>query len=209
MSLVWKVAGGLIVIVLLVVAIVAYNLFLQPRPPDTTDARIFTGDAYAVDHCTREQLDGSGLRADDIPKAFTPNCGFEQWTTSILAGCTEPLPPEADDLRGLWQVVEGMEDHVERIEQCGNRVIVIGKRFIHDFRTTGKLADGANDINPGSCMRIRAAVHWNESKTLIFRAYDLFDVVSRRLEDANTMIWDYGPADTTSVLKRLCRLPPD
>ncbi len=208
MTTLWKIAATLLAVVFLVMAFVLYSVWWQPRPTDTTDTRIFDGDPYAVDYCAKVQLDGSGLTADDIPKAYTPHCGFDQWPMPILADCTEPLAPGAEDLRGLWQVVDGLEGHIERVEQCGDRVIVVGSNFIHDFRTTGDLADGANDINPRNCMRIRAAIHWDADKTLVFRAFDLFDVVSRRLEDADTMMWDYGPAETVSRLKRLCRLPP-
>lgn len=194
-------------VLLLVAAVVTYALYLEPRPPDTTEARVFAEDAHAVDYCELPVLDGRGLNADDVPKAYTPDCETDRWSAPVLAHCTEPLPPEADDLRGLWQAVEGRVGHVERIEQCGDRVVISGRRFIHDFRTTGSLAQGANDINPGSCTRVRAAMRWNDDRTLIFRAWDLMDVVSRRREDADTLIWEY-PNQPTSRLKRICRLPP-
>ncbi|MEQ8484581.1 MAG: hypothetical protein RIB46_09480 [Pseudomonadales bacterium] len=198
----WTIAAAAVV----AAGVAAYALYLEPRPPDTTAARVFAEDPLAVDYCDLPDLDGSGPGADDVPKAYTPDCEMDRWSAPVLAHCTEPLPPEADDLRGLWQAVEGRVGHVERIEQCGNRVVISGRRFIHDFRTTGGLADGANDINPGSCTRVRAAVHWNDARTLIFRAWDLLDVVSRRLEDQDTLIWEY-PNQPTSRLKRICRLP--
>ena len=199
---------------LLAVAVLAagssYLLKLDPRPEDTTAARVYAEDPHQIDYCSLPELDGSGLKADDIPKAYTPDCGVRQWPASVLAGCTEPLSPEAADLRGLWEVVDGgLVGHVERIEQCGNRVVVANDRFIHDFRTTGTLAEGANDIQPNRCFRIRAAIQWNEEKTLEFRPWRLVTLVTRRLADENTLLWKY-PGQPLSRLERICRLPaPD
>lgn len=196
--------AGLVLV--LVAGVAFYFLYLEPRPADTTEARVYAEDAYAVDYCIPGQLDGSGPGADDIPKAYTPDCEIDRWPAPVLAGCTEPLPPEAEDLRGLWRAEDGLVGHIERIEQCGNRVVVAGRRFIHDFRTTGRLAEGANDINPRGCTRVRAAMQWNAEKTLEFRPWGLVRLVTRRLEDENTLIWEY-PGQPTSRLKRICRLP--
>lgn len=182
-----------------------YYLHLDPRPADTTDGSIYQRNAHGLDYCAKPKLTSGGLSADDIPKAYTPYCGFRQWPAPILAGCTEPLAPNAADLRGLWQAVDGRTNHVERIEQCGNRVIVLNDTFIHDFRTTGRLREGANDIHPAACTRTRAAVRWDKGKTLVFRGFGLKDVVTRRLADENTLIWNYF--GTTTRLKRICRLP--
>lgn len=157
--------------------------------------------------------------ADDIPVAHTPDGGWRgEMPAPILASCTEPLAEGAPDLRGTWRAISVERDgqalpdhplatHVERIEQCGNRLIVVGPRFIHDFRTTGRLADGANDISPRGCSRVRAAIEWNDEKTLEFRAWGIVKVVTRRREDQDTLIWEY-PGQETSRLKRICRLPP-
>jgi len=135
-----KVLAYMVTPVLLLTGAAYYLRYLEPRPEDTTAARVYAEDPFSVDYCSKQKLDGSGPIADDIPKAYTPNCEIDQWPAPILAGCTEPLPPGAEDLRGLWQAEEGQIGHMERIEQCGNRVIVVGRRFIHDFRTTGTLA---------------------------------------------------------------------
>ena len=197
---------SLLLAVIALAAVAVYALYLEPRPPDTTAGRVYAEDAHGVDFCDLPDLDGSGLTADEIPKAYTPSCGIRQWPAQILAGCTEPLPPEAEDLRGLWQVESGRIGHIERIEQCGNRLIVAGRSFIHDFRTNNTLAEGANDINPATCMRIRAAVRWSDDKVLEFRPWGLVKLVSRRLADKDTLIWEY-PGQPTSTLKRICRLP--
>jgi hypothetical protein len=198
---------AVLVLIVVLATPIFYALKLEPRPEDTTAARVYTEDPHAIDYCSLPELNGSGLLADDIPKAYTPDCEVERWPAPVLAGCTEPLPPEADDLRGLWRVVDGgLVGHVERIEQCGNRVVVANDRFIHDFRTTGTLAEGANDIQPIKCFRIRAAIHWNDEKTLQFRPWNLRTLVTRKLQDKNTMLWKY-PGQTLARLERICRLP--
>ena len=60
--------------------------------------------------------------AANIPKGNTPGCNYTHFPLPILAECKEPLAAGADDIRGLWQEING--DHVERIEQCGRRVVV-------------------------------------------------------------------------------------
>ncbi len=202
-----RVLGGVVVVAAALACVGYYFRYLEPRPEDTTAPRVYAEDAYDVDYCRKPALDGSGLTADEIPKAYTPDCEVDRWPAPVLAGCTEPLPPEAADLRGLWRAETGLVGHVERIEQCGNRLIVSGRRFIHDFRTDGTLAEGANDIDPRSCARVRAAVRWNEAKTLEFRPWNLVTLVTRRLEDEDTLIWEY-PGQPTSRLQRICRLPP-
>jgi hypothetical protein len=207
MSTFSKTLIGLVALAAILVAVGGFLLVLDPRPEDTTAARVYSEDPHPIDYCSLADLGGRGLTADDIPKAYTPDCDIEQWPAPVLAGCTEPLPPEAADLRGLWQVVEGgLLGHVERIEQCGDRVVVANDRFIHDFRTTGTLAEGANDIQPNGCFRIRAAIRWNEEKTLEFRPWGLATLVTRRLEDDDTLLWKY-PGQPLSRLERICRLP--
>ena len=198
------------VALLLLTAIVAY-LLNEPRPEDTTAQRVYQESPYGLDYCSLPSLDGSGLMADDIPKAYTPGCGIDRWPAPILADCTEPLAEGAVDLRGLWQAESGQTGHLERIEQCGDRVIVVGRNFIHDFRTSGRLKDGANDINPRYCTRTHASVSWQsaaEGNRLSFRAWGLVPVVSRYLAGKDTLMWEY-PMAPTSRLKRLCRLPAE
>jgi hypothetical protein len=206
-TLALSLAGGFVTVVLLVGGAYVYLVHFEPRPEDTTAARVYGEDAYGIDYCDLPQLGGSGLKADEIPKAYTPSCETDRWPAPILAGCAESLPPEAQDLRGLWQATEGQLGHIERIEQCGNRVVVSGHRFLHDFRTTGKLAEGANDINTRNCTRVRATMTWDDEKVLRFKAFGFIPVVTRRLADENTLVWEY-PDSPVSRLKRICRLPP-
>lgn len=202
-----KIVLTFIGIIVLGAGALAYLLFGLPRPTDTTDPKIWAADGAALDYCAPlPELDGSGLKADDIPKAFTPGCGFTQFPMPILEGCTEPLPEGAQDLRGLWQAVDGDKmNHIERIEQCGNRVIVSGASIIHDFRTDNTMANGARDINPNGCFNIMAKMRWEEDG-LKFRPFNLpVDMVTRSL-DGDDLIWKYADGDVTR-LKRICKLP--
>ena len=98
--------------------------FALPRPTDTTDRLIFLADGGALDYCQLVDLDGSKKTADEIPKAYTPGCNYTRVPMPILAECTEPLAEGVVDMRGLWYGVAGRVGHLERIEQCGNRVVV-------------------------------------------------------------------------------------
>ncbi len=99
--------------------------FFSPRPPLTTDAATLAGDGSTLDYCRLPELDGTGKNARDIAKGNTPGCAYSHFPLPILADCTEPLPPEADDIRGLWRGVAGDKiGHVERVEQCGHRTVI-------------------------------------------------------------------------------------
>ena len=101
------------------------------------------------------------VRADDIPVAHTPEDGWlGEMPPPILAKCTEPLVAGAPDLRGLWMAyaveVEGQPatdhpliGHEQRIEQCGNRVVITAGRIIHDMRADGTLENRVNDVAEG------------------------------------------------------------
>src|SRR5262249_56784291 len=98
------------------------------------------------------------VRADDIPAAHTPRDGWTAMPAPILAACTEPLVPDAPDLRGTWRAVEVEVDgvrapeghplraHVERIEQCADRVVVTAAGLIHDMRADGTVERGGDDV---------------------------------------------------------------
>ena len=94
--------------------------FFSTRPPLMLDPAVLEGDGSVIDYCARPTLHGQGKTAAEFPKGNTPGCGYDHFPLPILAGCTEPLPEAADDLRGLWVGVDGQVGHVERVEQCGS-----------------------------------------------------------------------------------------
>ena len=143
------------------------------------------------------------IMADDIPVAHTPE-GY--WTTMpppVLEGCNEPLVEGAPDMRGMWKVVDSkmngepskmMLGGVQRIEQCGNRVVVTGGGVTHDMRCDGTYENGVNDIGEPSSggRRIRVTATY-ENGVHILRPKGMPITVEREM-DGDTLIWRYGPA---------------
>ena len=181
-----------------------FYAFVLPRPADTTDPAIFLQDGRTVNYCDLPDLDGSGKFANDIPKAYTPDCRYTSIPMPILAECTEPLAEGVVDMRGLWLGVSGRVGHLERIEQCGNRVVVTAHGIIHDFRTDGSLKNGAQDVG-AVCNNFNTAIHFDEEGVMVFRLFDLFDTVFREMRD-DEMIFTFID-DTEIRTQRRCNYP--
>ena len=196
---------GLLGLLLLVCGALAY-LTLWPRPPDTTAPWVFSGDGAELNYCDIRQLDGLGPSADDIPKAYTPDCGFARMPMPVLHECREPLSPGVPDMRGLWLAESGFLGHVERVEQCGNRMVVTTAGIIHDFRMDGTLKNGARDIQ-SYCTNFASAIHVDEQGKVVFRLFDLFDTVGRHLDGEN-MVFTFVDG-TETRMSRTCYLPED
>jgi hypothetical protein len=167
---------------------------------------VFAADGAAVDYCALPELDGSGLAAADIPKAFTPGCGWDRWPMPVLANCREPLAPGVVDLRGLWRSVSQGFDHVERIEQCGNRTVVTSSGIIHDFYTDGTVANGSRDIEPPSCMNTWVSIEW-EDEVMQFHPFGLPYVIVTRERQGEQLVWHY-PRVGEVRMERICKVPP-
>lgn len=181
-------------------------LFLWPRPADTTEPRVFAGDGAELDYCALPVLDGSGRQARDIPKAYTPGCGYERFPMPVLADCTEPLAPGAVDMRGLWQAYSGLPGHVERIEQCGDRVVVTAAGIIHDFHADGTLGNGSRDVEPPLCANTLVSVEFRDD-VLRFHPFGLpVTIVTRRM-DGDELVWTYPRIDEDVRMRRICTLP--
>ena len=154
------------------------------------------------------------MRATDIPFAHTPPGGYgEVMPPPILAGCTEPLVEGAPDMRGTWRVVaiewtgepppaDRMRDHVERIEQCGDRVCITSSSVIHDMRADGTVENGVNDVAAANGAAISVVCTFEDGVHTL-RPVGIPGVeVTRRL-DGDQLVWDYGPMFTA----RLERMP--
>lgn len=189
-----------------ILVVVAGALFLWPRPPDTTDPAIFAADGAAIDYCEQPALDGNGPAAADIPKAFTPGCGWERWPLPVLGSCREPLAPDAADLRGLWVSRDGEGHHVERIEQCGDRVVVTAAGVIHDFHADGTVANGSRDVGLW-CVNTWVAIEWR-NKVLSFRPFGAPFVIVERERVGEHLRFSY-PSRGDRLLERACRIPPE
>ncbi len=152
------------------------------------------------------------MLANEIPVAHTPDGGWHgEMPPPVLADCTEPLATGAPDLRGLWKtykvelggkpvVDHPLNRHIERIEQCGNRVVVTAGHVIHDMRADGTLANGVNDVLEMSLnQQIQVAAVFNNGRL------DLHPggvdparppLVTREIVDGE-LIWNYAAFKVT------------
>ncbi|MEM1154272.1 MAG: hypothetical protein AAGI44_09030 [Pseudomonadota bacterium] len=211
----------ILAIVVAIVGVLALYLFwlgfLSSRPPLTIDPSRLAGDGSAINYCELPELDGRASVASDIPKANTPGCAYDHFPLPILAECAEPLPSHADDIRGLWQVVEGeRKGHVERIEQCGSRVVVTSSGIIHDYGPNSTAGMNTNDTegtvlftvgDSEYCMRTSASMIW-EDGILNFYAFGWGPKVVRRYREGDQLIWEYVDG-SVNRMNRLCALPEE
>lgn len=151
------------------------------------------------------------MRADEIPVADTPEGGYgEVMPGPVLADCDEPLVEGAPDLRGSWHVVsvewatgtvpdpDPMADHVERIEQCGDRICITAGGVVHDMRADGSEANGVHDVAAASGQAISVVASF-EDGVHVLRPVGMPGVeVTRRL-DGDEMVWAYGPLFTARL----------
>lgn len=144
------------------------------------------------------------MRADAIPVANTPPGGYgSTMPAPILGRCSEPLVADAPDLRGLWRVVavdrggapapdpDPLLAHVERIEQCGDRLVVTAQGVIHDMRCDGTEAGGVHDVAAATGQPIHVVATY-EDGVHVLRPVGLPGVeVTRRLDD-DQLVWSYA-----------------
>ncbi|MFK7977570.1 MAG: hypothetical protein AB8C02_15645 [Halioglobus sp.] len=208
----------LLTVLLVLVGLVVWLIwlaFFSSRPPLTTDPATLAGDGSVLNYCDLPELDGSGKRAADIPKGNTPGCSYSHFPLPILAQCTEPLPAEADDIRGLWRGVSGGHiGHVERVEQCGSRTVVTSSGIIHDYGPNSTAGLNTDDTE-GSvlftlgereyCNRTSASMIW-EDQVLKFYVFGWGPQVVTRYREGDQLVWEYADGSTTHM-ERLCTLP--
>ncbi len=141
--------------------------------------------------------------ADDIPVAHTPPGGFgDTFPAPVLAGCTEPLVDGAPDLRGLWKAIAAEragvpvapEDriltYVERIEQCGDRIVDMGGGTIADARADGTEANGVHDVWVFDFTTPIHVIASYEDGVFVLRPVGIPGLeVTRRLDDTGHMVW--------------------
>jgi hypothetical protein len=139
---------------------------------------------------------------DDIPVAHTPSGGYgEAMPPPILGACSEPLAEGAPDLRGMWEVVSvevGGEVAVghpavgnsQRIEQCGDRLVVTAAGIIHDMRCDGILEHGVHDVMQTDYTTPVNVVATYENGVHVLRP-DGLPIEVRRRRDGDQMVWDY------------------
>lgn len=155
--------------------------------------------------------------ADAIAVAHTPPGGYGPvMPPPVLAGCTEPLAPGAPDLRGLWRVVavetgdgprpdHPLLGHLQRIEQCGDRLVVTAGGVVHDMRCDGTEAGGVHDVAEFDFTTPITVVASYEDGVHVLRPVGLPGIEVTRHLDGDRMVWRY--LGSTARLERLG--PPD
>jgi hypothetical protein len=150
------------------------------------------------------------MRADEIPVAHTPQGGYgDTMPAPILTGCTEPLVEDAPDMRGCWRVVsvewngdppdpDPIAHHVERIEQCGDRVCITAEGIIHDMRADGTVENGVNDVAAVGGQSISVVCSFEDGVHVLRPAGMPGIEVTRRLE-GDELVWTYGPGFTARL----------
>ncbi len=162
---------------------------------------------------SRPPSEGRPLGADDIPVAHTPPGGYGgNMPPPVLGACAEPLAPGFPDLRGTWRAVTVLVDgepvhdhpargHVERIEQCGDRLVVTAGGVVHDMRCDGTETHGVHDVAEFDFTTPITVVASIEDGVHVLRPVGLPGIeVTRRLE-GDRLIWDY--LGFTAVLERI------
>ncbi len=140
---------------------------------------------------------------DHIPVAHTPPGGYgAEMPPPILAGCDVALIPGAPDLRGLWRTVavhvDGAPappdhrafDHVERIEQCGDRVVVTAGGVIHDMRCDGTEEHGVHDVAEFDYTTPITVVATYEDGVHVLRPVGI-PIEVTRARDGDQLVWTY------------------
>jgi hypothetical protein len=146
----------------------------------------------------------------DIPVAHTPPGGYgDTMPPPVLGGCNDPLPAGAPDLRGMWRVVDARTDdaplapdhpiwqHVERIEQAGDRVVVTASGIIHDMRVDGTYENGVHDVAAVDFTTPIEVAASYEDGVLVLRPKDMPGVEVRRWLEGETLVWRYHTLFTT------------
>ncbi len=144
------------------------------------------------------------MRTHDIPVAHTPPGGYgDEMPPPILAGCTDALADGAPDMRGMWRAVsvewktgsapdpDPILAHVERIEQCGDRVVVTSTGVIHDMRADGTVEHGVHDVTPEG-MPITVVCTF-ENGVHVLRPEGMPGVEVTRHLEGEQLVWNYGP----------------
>jgi hypothetical protein len=144
------------------------------------------------------------VRASDIPVAHTPPGFWKTFPAPVLARCSEPLAPGAPDLRGVWAGDAGGKTHIERIQQCGDRVVIESEGVTHDMRADGILAHGVDDIAAGSSLPIKVAAVF-ENNGLSLKPFGGPTRVTRVLQ-GDALVFTY--VGKVIVLHRINELPP-
>jgi len=174
-------------------------------------------DAPPPGHAARP---ANAVYADDIPVAHTPPGGYgNTFPPPVLERCTEPLVEGAPDIRGIWKAIRVERDGeltpktdrlyhwVERIEQCGNRIVDMGGGTIADGRADGTARNGVHDVLVFDYKTpLHVVVTYEEGTTYVLQPL-LVSLIARALP-AVDIPWSWLPVRVPGI-KVTRRLDPD
>ena len=113
-------------------------------------------------------------------------------------------------MRGTWRTVsvewangnapdpDPIADHIERIEQGGNRVCITTTGVIHDMRADGTVEHGVHDVAAAGGQEIHVVCTF-ENGVHTLRPVGMPGIeVTRRL-DGDQLVWTYGPMFTARL----------
>ena len=112
------------------------------------------------------------MRADEIPVAHTPPGGY---------GATMP-PPILD--------AHPVLGHVQRVEQCGDRLVVTGGGVVHDMRCDGTEEHGVHDVAEFDYTTPITVVASYGGGVHVLRPVGL-PIEVRRWREGDDMLWQY------------------
>ncbi len=141
----------------------------------------------------------------EIPKAFTPVGGYgDQMPAPVLANCTDSLAVGIPDLRGFWRAVDvrvngetappmlKVWQHLERIEQAGNRVVITAGGVVHDMYADGTFENGVNDVAAADFKSPISVAATFENDVLVLRPRGFDGVEIKRWFDGENLMWEYS-----------------
>jgi hypothetical protein len=139
--------------------------------------------------------------AAEIPVAHTPPGGWTELPPPILGACDEPIVAGAPDLRGTWRITSVTVDSspdpdhralglVQRIEQCGDRLVVTASGIIHDMRCDGTEEHGVHDVAELDKTTPITVVASYEDGVHVLRPVGL-PIEVRRWREGDEMVWSY------------------
>jgi hypothetical protein len=143
------------------------------------------------------------VQVDDVPVAHTPPGGYgATMPPPVLAACTERLVVGAPDLRGLWTVASVEVDGrpapghpaiglLQRIEQCGDRLVVTAVGVVHDMRCDGTEEHGVHDVAERDKSTEITVVATYEDGVHVLRPVGLPGLEVTRRRDGDELVWTY------------------
>jgi len=141
----------------------------------------------------------------EIPKAFTPTGGYgAEMPAPVLANCSDQLALNFPDFRGLWRAIDvrvngevapstlKVWQHLERIEQAGNRVVITAGGVLHDMYADGTFENGVNDVMAADFVTPISISATFENGVRVLRPRGLEGVEVKRWLDGDHLMWEYS-----------------